>query len=167
MVKKMNFVILIFVVTTIKQFFFFERSFIKYINRITMKPKSTFLILLSIVFGLSFYSSLALAFDFARSFSAGPIWNNDDAKTKCPNVCTSHNAKWNGQWKTVIEGQNSICQCVFSNSFDAPAGFISDNYDAERKCPRLCYRYRANWNGQWTNQNQPSVCGCIHRHRIY
>ena len=45
---------------------------------------------------------------------AGPIWNNDDAKVKCPVVCASYGGTWNGQWTTVVEGQMSVCGCTFS-----------------------------------------------------
>lgn len=41
---------------------------------------------------------------------AGPIWNNDDAKQKCPDACTEHGG-WNGQWTTTIPGQMSVCGC--------------------------------------------------------
>lgn len=41
--------------------------------------------------------------------SAGPIWNNHDAKRKCPNVCG--NMRWTGQWWTTQFGNNSVCQC--------------------------------------------------------
>lgn len=44
---------------------------------------------------------------------AGPLWNNDDAKAKCPYVCASYGGTWNGQWKTVVEGQMSVCGCTF------------------------------------------------------
>ena len=44
---------------------------------------------------------------------AGPIWNNDDAQTKCPVVCASYGGTWNGQWSTVVEGKMSVCGCVF------------------------------------------------------
>jgi len=42
---------------------------------------------------------------------AGPIWNNDDAKVKCPIACRADNATWNGQWKTTIPGKLSVCGC--------------------------------------------------------
>ena len=44
---------------------------------------------------------------------AGPIWNNDDAQTKCPVVCASYGGTWNGQWTTVVEGKMSVCGCTF------------------------------------------------------
>jgi len=51
------------------------------------------------------------------SVSAGPIWNNADAKSKCPGVCqnvTRGRSMWNGQWNTVASGSNSVCQCKVS-----------------------------------------------------
>lgn len=44
---------------------------------------------------------------------AGPIWNNDDAKIKCPIVCASYGGSRNGQWRTVVEGKMSVCGCTF------------------------------------------------------
>ena len=44
--------------------------------------------------------------------NAGPIWNNDDAKTKCPRTCDSVGLKWTGQWYTNDPGKNSVCDCV-------------------------------------------------------
>lgn len=40
---------------------------------------------------------------------AGPIWNNDDAKVKCPVAAAAVNREWNGQWTTTVEGQESVC----------------------------------------------------------
>jgi hypothetical protein len=44
--------------------------------------------------------------------NAGPIWSNQDAKTKCPATCANVNLKWNGQWTTTVPGQMSVCGCV-------------------------------------------------------
>jgi hypothetical protein len=43
--------------------------------------------------------------------TAGPIWNNTDAKTKCPAVCKAQSKNWNGQWVTTTPGQQSVCGC--------------------------------------------------------
>ena len=53
-------------------------------------------------------------FAIGKSFDAkaGPIWNNPDAQTKCPKVCTQYTAQWNGQWTTTIPGLMSVCGCV-------------------------------------------------------
>jgi hypothetical protein len=47
---------------------------------------------------------------------AGPIWNQDDAKEKCPIVCASYGGEWNGQWTTPDEtfGKMSVCGCIFT-----------------------------------------------------
>lgn len=42
--------------------------------------------------------------------SAGPIWNNGDAQTKCPATCGT-SSKWNGQWVTTTWGVESVCGC--------------------------------------------------------
>jgi hypothetical protein len=56
------------------------------------------------------FCSQALAFDV----KAGPIWNNDDAKVKCPVAAQSHKAQWNGQWRTTVPGKESVCGAVKS-----------------------------------------------------
>jgi hypothetical protein len=47
-------------------------------------------------------------------------------------------------------------------AFDQEAGPIWDQQDAEKKCPTVCSKNGATWNGQWvtTVQNEMSVCGC-------
>lgn len=42
---------------------------------------------------------------------AGPIWNNDDAKVKCPRSCAADNSTWNGNWRTTIANVLSECDC--------------------------------------------------------
>lgn len=46
---------------------------------------------------------------------------------------------------------------------DYPAGPIWNNADAQKKCPVVCARHKATWNGQWrtTVINKMSVCGCV------
>jgi hypothetical protein len=41
----------------------------------------------------------------------------------------------------------------------APGG-IFDNNAAKGICPNICSGAGGTWNGQWTNINTPSVCGC-------
>lgn len=48
---------------------------------------------------------------FAVDVPAGPIWNNDDAKVKCPAVCIAAGGTWDGNWHTTIEGRASVCNC--------------------------------------------------------
>ena len=47
----------------------------------------------------------------AVDIPAGPIWNNEDAKVKCPVACAAASRRWNGQWTTVIWGKQSVCGC--------------------------------------------------------
>jgi Mannan-binding protein len=41
--------------------------------------------------------------------NVGPIWNNADAKVKCPPAAAMFNREWNGQWVTTVPGQQSVC----------------------------------------------------------
>ena len=43
--------------------------------------------------------------------NAGPIWSNDDAQGKCPATCAALGRAWNGQWRTIIWGHDSVCYC--------------------------------------------------------
>lgn len=49
--------------------------------------------------------------DKVADYDAGPIWSNADAHGKCPGVCTSHDRKWTGDWRTTRAGQMSTCSC--------------------------------------------------------
>jgi Mannan-binding protein len=51
------------------------------------------------------------AFAQARDVNAGPIWNQADADAKCPRVCRPP-ARWNGQWRTTVQGKMSVCGCI-------------------------------------------------------
>ena len=45
----------------------------------------------------------------ARDVNAGPIFNNNDAKVKCPALAAAVGGKWNGQWRTTVAGKFSFC----------------------------------------------------------
>ena len=45
----------------------------------------------------------------ATDVQAGPIWNNNDAKAKCPAAAAAIDRKWNGQWQTTVNGKASVC----------------------------------------------------------
>lgn len=47
-----------------------------------------------------------------RDVNAGPIWNNEEARTRCPRVCSDEMATWNGQWTTTESGVMSVCGCL-------------------------------------------------------
>ncbi len=93
---------------------------------------------------------------------AGPIWNNDDAKNKCPRLCAAP-SKWDGQWWTTVPNKMSVCQCETpaSKTCDKDAGPIWNNGDANGKCAKVCAA-PLKWNGQWrtTVPNKMSTCTC-------
>jgi hypothetical protein len=43
------------------------------------------------------------------SIPVGPIFNQQEADTKCPNGLAK--VKWNGQWSTTVPNQMSVCGC--------------------------------------------------------
>lgn len=46
--------------------------------------------------------------------NAGPIWSQPDAEQVCPGVCQNKMGrkwKWTGQWRTVVAGEKSVCEC--------------------------------------------------------
>lgn len=49
----------------------------------------------------------------AKDINAGPIWNQSDAESKCPAVCTNAGPgwKWSGQWQTIQGSFTSVCGC--------------------------------------------------------
>jgi len=47
-----------------------------------------------------------------ENINAGPIWDNQDARNKCPSVCESKDMIWSGQWVTTVWGQESVCGCA-------------------------------------------------------
>jgi len=52
--------------------------------------------------------------DFTVSIPAGPIWNDEDGTLKGPIVAASYNGSWNGQWKTIVDGEMSVVGVDFS-----------------------------------------------------
>ena len=118
------------------------------------------LLVVSVAFG---FASSA----FALQVEAGPIWNNDDAKVKCPVVAQVYEAKWNGNWNTTEFGKMSVCdlELDFKPTLGVPgdvfAGPIWNQADAETKCPVAAYAVDGEWNGNWTTtvQSEMSVCG--------
>ena len=124
--------------------------------------QSVFCTLLIVSVAFTFASN-ALALDV----EAGPIWNNDDAKAKCPVAAQVYDSTWNGQWVTTVPGRMSVCGTDLSvkpkigTPGDAFAGPIWNNEDAKAKCPVAAAAANAAWNGQWTTtvQGKMSVCG--------
>ncbi|MEM5582134.1 MULTISPECIES: mannan-binding lectin [unclassified Roseibium] len=96
----------------------------------------------------------------ARDIEAGPIWNDEDAKLKCPVAAAAYEGKWNGQWKTTVEGEMSVCGVTDIPIKTLEAGPIWNQEDADKKCPVVGFSVAGKWNGQWwtTVPSQMSVC---------
>lgn len=102
----------------------------------------------------------------------GPIWNDEDAKKKCPIICAAHLGEWNGEWKTVVDCRMSICECVMDTEregskellIDVVAGPIWNDEDAKEKCPIVCASYGGEWTGEWKTPEETwgvmSICQC-------
>jgi hypothetical protein len=48
-------------------------------------------------------------------FEAGPIFNGEDAKTKCANKASDVPGGWVGSWRTTVAGKMSVCEIAFLN----------------------------------------------------
>lgn len=125
-------------------------------------------------------SLLATASRADENVSAGPIWNDNDAKARCPRVCDSAHGHWNGQWKTTRPGIESVCGCsprrdegdrrglerrdrreLAEPPKDLEAGPLWDDADARNRCPDICSSAHRHWEGQWrTTEPGHSVCAC-------
>ena len=53
---------------------------------------------------------------------AGPIWSNDHAQARCPQVLAAwleahpgKQAEWTGHWTTTVECEMSVCNLRFKN----------------------------------------------------
>ncbi len=125
--------------------------------------------LFGFLFALAVLGSMADA--ASRDVGAGPIWNNLDAQKKCPAVCAGASGRWDGNWRTVVPGQQSVCSCDFAGSgggtaggqtMRVQAGPIWNDMDARKKCPATCSGQGRHWTGQWvtTVPGRMSVCEC-------
>ncbi len=69
--------------------------------------------------GLShIFDDIAAGLGVCMDVQAGPIWDNSDAKKKCPSVCSNSSSfyNWNGHWVTTVEGTMSVCGCCPTNN---------------------------------------------------
>lgn len=94
---------------------------------------------------------------FKLDFTAGPLWNNDEAQDVGPKIAAAHLGKFSGQWTTVIEGQMSVvgvdCNVnnTGSNSYktDVLAGPLWSDDDAKKYGPYIAASYGGTFTGQW------------------
>lgn len=100
--------------------------------------------------------------DKLTTLEAGPIWNNEDANTKCPATCHEKGfASWTGMWWTTVWGQMSVCTCKNKRTA-VEAGPVWGDSDAALKCPATCSASNGFWTGGWwtTVWGRMSVCEC-------
>lgn len=111
---------------------------------------------------------------FALPIKAGPIWNNQDAKEKCPIATSIYNVKWNGTWRTTEPGKMSVCG---TNAKSLPSlhkrykitnsktgalispGSIEGHSEAKKKCNIVAAAVDGTWTGAWAmafNSNHAS-----------
>lgn len=106
----------------------------------------------------------------ANEVDAGWIFNDDDAKMKCPMMCSSAGGTWNGKWKqTGTWSDSCTCNTSGNSSGNKPAktknikaGPIWNDMDADTKCPAVCTSHSATWTKNWvtTKEGEMSTCEC-------
>lgn len=45
-----------------------------------------------------------------ENVEVGPIWNQMDAQSKCPDAAKANGGAWTGQWHTTVPGRMSVCE---------------------------------------------------------
>ena len=48
-----------------------------------------------------------------REVAAGPIWDQNQANTKCPYIASTQNATWTGKWRKLGPDHQSVCEVRF------------------------------------------------------
>ena len=110
----------------------------------------------------------------AQWADAGPLWNQMDAQTKCPDVCRRSGGRtWDGNWKTTEPGRASVCSCQGAGAAPPGAG-AACSAGARGACAgcsvqcapgqRAACREGSTWNDRVGNGDQgcvnPSQCTC-------
>lgn len=111
---------------------------------------------------------LSAAGGAAKDVDAGWIFNDGDAKVKCPMMCSSAGGTWDGKWKQTGTWSDT-CSCKLSGGGSQPAktkdikaGPIWNDADADTKCPAVCTSHNATWTKNWvtTKEGEMSTCEC-------
>jgi len=117
-----------------------------------------------------------------REISAGTIWDQAQAKRRCPKIAKQAHGKWTGQWRKTGNNNEAVCEIKLQplartqapvkpapaptpatshNSREVNAGPIWDQAQANRKCPLIASQAKGNWTGKWRKLNystHQSVC---------
>lgn len=118
-----------------------------------------------------------------KDADAGPIWDQNQANTKCPLIATKNNGVWTGNWRKIGANNMSVCQIRVDTAGTNPAvkaqtqyvplpkpkpapaaptgnnvrevfaGPIWDQNQASQKCPVIAANNNGVWTGQWRKPN--------------
>lgn len=88
---------------------------------------------------------------------AGPLWSNDEAQKIGQLIATAHQARFTGQWRTVVPGQMSVIGVELPTArtgqneilADLPAGPLWSNDEAQKIGPNIAASYGGEFTGQW------------------
>lgn len=88
---------------------------------------------------------------------AGPLWSNDEAQKIGPTIATAHQAKFTGQWNTVVPSQMSVIEVDMPVARTGPneylttvlAGPLWSNDEAQKVGPNIAASYGGEFTGQW------------------
>jgi hypothetical protein len=74
------------------------------------------LLLLSVLVAIALITPNPIMADKKVKLKVGPIWNDSDAQSKCEagvdkvaQQYSGHGVSWDGNWKTVVQGEQSEC----------------------------------------------------------
>ncbi len=48
-----------------------------------------------------------------RDIEVGPLWNQSDADRKCRDTARDMRGEWTGNWRTTVQGRQSVCSIRF------------------------------------------------------
>lgn len=69
------------------------------------------------------------------SAEVGPIWNQENAAERCPEVArewsekNDREASWTGHWRTTVPGTMSVCDCVAGSAGEEETILFSNDND--------------------------------------
>lgn len=106
------------------------------------------------------FDTIAIPTPASQDVNAGPIWNNDDAKAKCPGVCQATKGVWNGNWTTTVPGQMSVCGCAYNGYVKLLHRYLDFTGEYVLHCHFLGHEDRGMMFGvQTVCKNNPSQFG--------
>jgi len=99
-----------------------------------------------------------------RDVETRPLFDQAEAKSSCPGVCTSPTT-WTGAWRTTKPGIASVCACqdppIPAKRLESIAtGPIHSSADAKAMCTKTC-KAPLQWSGEWHGTGtKAATCDC-------